>query len=154
CVQQADQLAMERDLREALDRNQLSLVYQPIIELKSGSVVAVEALLRWQHPSLGLLRPRSFIPLAEAVGLIVPIGKWVTASACEQMQTWIDQGLPRLQVAVNLSPRQFDEDDLVRDVEQALIQSGLDPKLLDLEITESLAMDNVDRTRQKIIELN
>ena len=151
--QSPDQLVLEAGLREGFKKQQLRLYFQPIVELESNSVIAVEALVRWQHPSLGLIKPGNFIPLAENVGLIVPIGKWIINNACEQAQAWAAAGLPPLQVAVNLSTRQFIEDSLVSDVEEALGRSGLDPRLLELEITESLAMENVDRTRHKIIEL-
>lgn len=149
-----DQLSLEAELRAAFESGQLKLFYQPIIDLGTGEVVAAETLIRWQHPTLGLLRPRSFIPLAENIGLIVPIGRWVMNEACMQMQEWLESGLPRMQIAVNLSPKQFADENLVADVERALAQSRLDPKLFELEITESLAMENVDRTRNKIVTLS
>ncbi len=135
---------MERELRHALEREQLCLYYQPKVDLLSGEVVGMEALIRWQHPDLGLVSPDQFIHLAEETGLIVPIGEWVLRTACSQTKAW-NEGRDRpLEVAVNLSGRQFDAGNLVDTVESALQAAGLDIGNLELEVTESAAMRDVD----------
>jgi EAL domain-containing protein (putative c-di-GMP-specific phosphodiesterase class I) len=111
----------------------------------NGTVNGVEALLRWTHPDLGNLAPMKFIPLAEETGLIIPIGRWVLKSACAQAMAWQRQGVPALSMAVNLSPRQFQDDHLLRDIDEALRESGLPAQLLQLEITESMVVQNVTR---------
>jgi len=141
-----DRLLLEMDLREALAGRQYFLVYQPIFNLASGAPTGVEALLRWHHPDLGLLQPSRFIPLAEETGLIVPIGKWVLETACAQNMAWQRQGLPAIRIAVNLSPRQFADPNLLHDIRAALEKSGMPAQLLELEITESMVMHNVERT--------
>ena len=133
---------MERDLRGALDEGQFSLVYQPQMDIKSGAMVGVEALLRWNHPERGLISPVEFIPIAEAIGLIVPIGEWVLRQACAQNKAWQEAGLPAFAVAVNLSAVQFRQEDLVATVHDALQQAGLDPAYLHIEITESVFMQD------------
>ena len=144
-TQSIERLTLEASLRGALERNELLLHYQPKQDLRQGGISGVEALLRWQHPDLGLLPPARFIPLAEETGLIVPIGKWVIETACVQNVAWQRQGLPALRVAVNLSPRQFADPGLLRDIDAALGNSGMAPELLELEITESMVMQNVER---------
>jgi diguanylate cyclase (GGDEF)-like protein/PAS domain S-box-containing protein len=136
------QLTLEKDLRHALERNELVLYYQPKADLYSGNITGCEALIRWQHPEHGLVPPAQFIPLAEASGIIVPIGSWVLREACRQAAQWQREGLPPLRVAVNLSPLQFRQPDLVEQVAKELANSGLDPCWLELEVTESLVMDN------------
>lgn len=136
------QMALEKDLRHALERNELVLYYQPKADLYSGHVTGVEALIRWQHPQRGLVPPVQFIPLAEKTGLILPIGAWVLREACRQASQWQQDGLPPLRVAVNLSPVQFRQPDLVEQVERTLAETGLAPCWLELEVTESLVMDN------------
>ena len=111
----------------------------------SGRVTGVEALLRWQHPELGLVGPTQFIPMAEETGLIVPIGKWVLRTACAQSKAWEKQGLPGLSMAVNLSARQFSDEYLLQDILSILEETGMKPTLLELEITESMLMQNVDK---------
>jgi diguanylate cyclase (GGDEF)-like protein len=132
-------------LRRALERDELLLYYQPKRDLIRGGISGVEALLRWRHPDLGLLQPTRFIPLAEETGLIVPIGKWVLKTACAQNMAWQRQGLPPLRIAVNLSPRQFADPSLLHDIRAALERSGMAATLLELEITESMVMQNVER---------
>jgi diguanylate cyclase (GGDEF)-like protein len=144
-TQSVDRLAMEAGLRRALDRDELRLHYQPKLDVATGQIVGVEALLRWEHPELGLLAPMRFIPLAEETGLIIPIGRWVMKTACEQNATWQRQGLPALSMAINVSPRQFSDENLLRDIEEALAVSGMDSKLLQIEITESMVMLNVEK---------
>ena len=136
------QMSLEKDLRHALERNELVLYYQPKADLYSGHITGVEALIRWQHPERGLVPPVQFIPLAEQSGLIVPIGAWVLREACRQASQWQKEGLPPMRVAVNLSPLQFRQADLVEQVASVLAETGLDPYWLELEVTESLVMDN------------
>jgi len=145
-TQSIERLMLETSLRRALERNELLLYYQPKRDLSRGSISGVEALLRWHHPDLGLLQPNRFIPLAEETGLIVPIGKWVLEIACAQNMAWQRQGLPAIRVAVNLSPRQFADPNLLHDIRAALEKSGMPAQLLELEITESMVMQNVEHT--------
>jgi len=141
-------LVLENDLRHAIERHELRLHYQPIVRLETGEVMEVEALLRWQHPTRGLLAPMVFIPLAEETGLIVPIGGWVLKEACRQVASW-QAAFPRnppLTVSVNLSPRQFQQPNLVEQVEQTLHETGLAARSLKLEITEGTIMRDVETT--------
>jgi diguanylate cyclase (GGDEF)-like protein/PAS domain S-box-containing protein len=141
-----EQLTMESRLRRALERGEFLLHYQPQVSLTSGEIVAVEALLRWQHPQLGLIPPAQFIPVAEDTGLIIPIGAWVIRTACQQLRTWRSAGLPALRVAVNLSAHQLIRPELVMgEVEQALTQAQLSADCLELELTESASMNNPKR---------
>jgi len=144
-AQSIERLILETGLRHALDRKELSLPYQPKIDLSTGQITGVEALLRWAHPDLGTLPPMQFIPLAEETGLIVPIGRWVLKEACAQNMLWQREGLQPVSMAVNLSPRQFADDNLLHDVDNALAASGMSPALLQLEVTESMVMQNVPR---------
>ncbi len=141
-------LALETDLRHALDRDELLLHYQPKVDVSTGRVLGVEALLRWQHPKRGLIPPIEFVPVAEDTGLIVPIGAWVLETACRQARAWQQAGVPRLTVAVNLSARQFKHQDLLAVVRDALAATGIDPSQLELEVTESLLMEDTSRTAQ------
>lgn len=146
-------MVMEKHLRRALEQNELFLCYQPKVSLSSGQITSMEALLRWQSPELGLISPSSFIPLAEETGLIESIGEWVLETACWQNRAWQDAGLPAIPVAVNLSAYQFRQKNLVRVVERILRESGLEPRYLELEITESLVMQNLDRVTVILNEL-
>jgi diguanylate cyclase (GGDEF)-like protein/PAS domain S-box-containing protein len=137
-----ERLVLERFLRHALDQDEFRVYYQPKVDLVSGCITGMEALLRWIHPAMGMISPTKFIPLAEETGLIVPIGAWVLKAACAQNKIWSDQGLPPLRVAVNLSARQFAQDDLHATILNVLEETGLAPELLELEITESVTMDN------------
>jgi EAL domain-containing protein (putative c-di-GMP-specific phosphodiesterase class I) len=139
-----ERLSLEYSLRRALERDELLLHYQPKIELATGAIVGVEALIRWQHPEHGLIRPQRFIPIAEETGLIVPIGEWVLRTACRQNRAWQDAGLPPIAVAVNVSTRQFRQESLVKTVARILVESGLNPEHLELELTESMVMYNAD----------
>ena len=135
-----ERLALESSLRHALAKNELVIHYQPVLDLATGHVQAMEALLRWQHPELGLLPPAEFISLAEVTGLIIAFGPWVLRTACAQTREWQEAGHAELGVAVNLSARQFQHPDLVAQVRRALEETKLDPAFLELEITESSAM--------------
>jgi diguanylate cyclase (GGDEF)-like protein/PAS domain S-box-containing protein len=148
-----ERLALENSLRKALAQGELLLYYQPLLDLGTGRVQGVEALLRWRHPERGLVPPSEFIPIAELTGLIVPIGNWTLRTACTQARHWQQAGHPNLTVAVNLSVRQFNQPDLAAQVRRALLESGLPPRSLDLEITESNAMQNAEGTIQTLREL-
>ena len=144
-----DRLALELDLRRAVELGELSLVYQPTFDLARGTVTGVEALLRWDHPSRGRLLPDEFIPTAEDTGVIVEIGRWVLKSACEQAVTWHASGFD-LDLSVNVSARQLDDPGLEANVREALRHSGLDPRFLVLEITETTLMRNSDSTIERL----
>lgn len=135
-------LAIEKNLRLALERNELSLHYQAKVNFKTGAITGVEALLRWQNAELGAVTPTQFIPVAEETGIIVPIGKWVLKKACAQNAAWQKRGLPPVCMAVNLSLRQLLDSNLPRDIDEALRDSGMEPQFLELEITESMIMNN------------
>ncbi len=139
-----ERLSMESNLRRALERDELRLHFQPIVETTSGRIVSAEALLRWQHPDGGIMLPDRFIPLAEETGLIVPIGEWVLDQACKQARRWREQGTATFGVAVNLSARQFRQRTLADMVARALAANQLDPGLLHLELTESMVMQHID----------
>ena len=139
-----ERVSLESNLRRALERNELLLHYQPKLELKTGNIVGVEALLRWQHPEWGLLYPDRFIGLAEETGLIVPIGEWVLRTACAQARAWQDAGLPPITMSVNLSARQFRQEALFKLVARILSETGLQPGHLEMEITESMVMHNAE----------
>ena len=138
-----ERVRIESALRSALERNEFVLHYQPQVDLQSGRIVGMEALIRWQHPEMGMVAPSRFIGVAEETGLIVPIGAWVLRTACHQTKAWQDAGLGPLRVAVNLSARQFSADNLVDDLRQVLAETGLSPACLEIELTESLFMSDV-----------
>lgn len=141
-----NRLKLEGDLRRAMQRRELQLVYQPQVDIATGQIVAAEALLRWRHPQLGDIPPFEFIPLAEETGMIIEIGERVLNEACRQNKAWLDEGVPPIKVAVNLSPVQFIQRELKASVFHALRVSGLPPQQLELEITESILMRNVEET--------
>lgn len=147
-VQIQEQRTIESGLRRALETGGLVLHYQPQIDLKSGEIVGVEALIRWQHPDRGLIAPGLFIPIAEESALIIAMGEWVLRTACQQSRVWQDRGLPQLRIAVNLSGRQFTQSDLPATVEKILQETGLDetPQCLELEVTESMLMEDTEKT--------
>ena len=149
----AERLAMEGKLRHALERGELSLHYQPKLDVRTRQVSGVEALLRWNSPELGSVSPATFIPLAEETGLIVPIGAWVLREACKQAKRWQDSGLPGTRVAVNLSARQFRDPMLGQAIGTAFAESGLDPRLLELEITESMVMQEPEKAAALLQDL-
>ncbi|KPN89889.1 EAL domain-containing protein [Pseudomonas nunensis] len=146
-------LAMQDGLRNALNHNEFLLLYQPQVDLQSGQIIGVEALIRWQHPELGMVSPIKFIPQAEETGLIVPIGDWVIHAACRQNKAWQDAGCPPITMSVNISARQFIERNLIDRVRHALQETGLDPKYLELELTESLIMQDLQQAISKMKEL-
>lgn len=148
-----ERLVLENNLRIAIERNEFFLHYQAKRNLKTGKIAGVEALVRWQHPELGVVPPIQFIPLAEETGLIVLIGRWVLKTACEQNVAWQKQGLPPLCMAVNLSVRQFYDEHLIEDVATALRVSGMQPELLEMEITEGMVMQDAERAIRTLTEI-
>jgi diguanylate cyclase len=138
-------LALENDLRHALEREEFVLHYQPQLDLESGDIVGLEALIRWQHPQRGLISPNEFIPVAEDTGLIIDIGEWSLRQACLQAMHWQRTGYPLLQVAVNFSPRQFRREGVVEAVSRILRETGLNPACLELEITESTILEHAEQ---------
>ena len=144
-VQSIERLTLETALRRALERDQFSLHYQPKVDMLTTQITGVEALLRWEHPDFGMVAPMQFIPLAEETGLIVPIGRWVLKEACAQNMAWQRRGLRPISMAVNLSPRQFADPNLLYDIDEALLASSMSAVLLQLEVTESMVMRNVAR---------
>jgi len=148
-----ERLALENMLRKAISHRELVLFYQPIADMKTKSIVGVEALIRWKHPELGLLSPAHFISVAEMSGLIIPIGDWVLRTACKQTKSWQKRIDPELTVAVNLSARQFQQPNLTEIIGEVLEETGLEAKSLELEITESNAMQNAENTIYTLREL-
>ncbi len=149
----ADWLEVGAELHHALERNEFELHYQPKVDLGSGAITGVEALLRWRSPELGLVPPVKFIPILEETGLILEVGEWVIARACRQWRLWREQGLPPLRIAVNLSPRQFQQRNLAERIRYLIDQPDFQPECLELEITESMVMQNVDRAIAMLEEL-
>jgi EAL domain-containing protein (putative c-di-GMP-specific phosphodiesterase class I) len=140
-----EELRMESKLRQAIVNDELLMHYQPQVDLQSGRVIGMEALIRWQHPVMGLIPPAKFIPLAEETGLIIPLGKWILKAACKQARQWQQSGYPDWKMAVNISPKQFWQADLLETVADILEQTGLAPEFLELEITESAIMLDVEK---------
>ena len=147
-----ERLTLESSLRKAIERNELILLYQPQVSLVTGEIIGAEALVRWLHPSLGLIAPSRFIPLAEETGLIVPLGEWVLRRACRQAAEWEHQGR-NLRLSVNLSARQLSERGLVQTVQSALEETGLNPRCLDLELTESALVAQGEAAVERLTEL-
>ena len=147
-----DRLAIQMDLLEGLEKEQFFLLYQPTFDLQSESVIGVEALIRWRHPTRGVLAPADFIPVAETTGLIVPIGRWVLREACRQAASWHLQG-QHLGMSVNVSARQLDTDELIEDVRQTLSENGLEPATLTLEVTETALMSDPEATSARLRQL-
>lgn len=152
-VHSFERLTLEAQLRRALERDEFVLHYQPIVEAKTGAVVGMEALVRWQQTGGDLVEPAKFIPIAEETGLIVPIGLWVLQKACEQHRKWAELGMARVRVSVNLSPRQFVHRTLVEDIVSALESAGVGGECLELEITETTVMQNAPRTIELLGQL-
>jgi len=145
-VRAVERQSVEESLRRALKREEFRLQYQPKIDLKTGAITGAEALLRWIHPTRGLISPTRFIPVAEECGLILPIGAWVLREACAQARTWLDQGLNFTSVAVNVSAMEFRKDSFLRALFETLSETGLAPKYLELELTESVLMKHAEST--------
>jgi diguanylate cyclase (GGDEF)-like protein/PAS domain S-box-containing protein len=148
-----EKLALENSLRKSLKREEFLLHYQPRINLETGQFISMEALIRWNHPDLGLVSPAEFIPLAEITGLIIPIGEWVLRTACAQNKAWQDAGFPPMRVAVNISAKQFHLDNLVKTISGVLKETGLKPEFLELEITENSIMQDTELTVSLLHEL-
>jgi len=148
-----ERLALENNLRWALERREFVVHYQPQVDLRTGQIIGMEALIRWKHPELGLISPRRIIPLAEETDLIVPISEWVLYTACSQNKAWQKAGLPPVRMAVNLSARHFKHKDFLKTIAYTLRETGLDPGYLDLELTEGVLMENVEATATTLLEL-
>ncbi|UOQ44504.1 EAL domain-containing protein [Halobacillus salinarum] len=148
-----ESLQLENDLFKALDQEEFVLYYQPKVNTQTNDITGVEALIRWNHPKRGLLAPSEFIPLAEETGLILAIGEWVIKQACLQMRKWHDQGYTWLEVSVNLSPQQFNEENLPYKIEKIIAETELPPQFLELELTENLIIHNTDKTLATIQQL-
>lgn len=147
------QFELEWDMRKALDRNEFVVYYQPQVNIHTGIIIGMEALIRWNHPKLGMIPPGQFIPLAEKTGMIVQIGEWVLRTACSQNKQWQLRGYPPIPVAVNLSLRQFQQPNLIGSIYQILKETELDPQYLELEITETMAMNNEEKIIKKLNEI-
>jgi predicted signal transduction protein with EAL and GGDEF domain len=147
-----ERLVMTSSLRLALERNEFVLHYQPVVDLATGEFNAMEALVRWRHPELGMVPPVRFIPLAEDSGLIIPIGEWVLKTACAQMKAWQTDGIAPRRMAVNLSARQFKQKDLTQRIVAILDETGLAPQCLELELTESMVMQDPAEA-EKVLDL-
>jgi diguanylate cyclase (GGDEF)-like protein len=152
-AQGVERSTLENGLRLALDKKELFLVYQPQIEIATGRIIGLEALLRWQHPTLGLVPPDKFIRIAENCGLIVPIGEWVLRTACSQVRKWQDEGLPAVSIAINVSAVQFRQEDFCELIRRVLHETSLAPQYLELELTEGLLLANADVTFSVLQEL-
>ena len=148
-----DRLMLESELRQALDAGDLVLYYQPQVSTVTGDIIGAEALIRWPHAEQGMIAPARFIPLAEETGLIVPLGEWILRAACRQSRLWQEQGLPPLRIAVNISARQFRQRDFVATLQEILMDTGLPAHLLELELTESMVMQNPDEVVRLLQEL-
>lgn len=141
-----ERLAMENSLRRALERNEFELFYQPQLNIETGNIVGMEALMRWNHPDMGMVSPIEFIPLAEESGMIVLMGEWGLRAACEQNKAWQEAGFPPLTMSVNISSLQFKQQNLTTVVAKILNDTRLDPRYLDLELTEGTVMQNAEDT--------
>ncbi len=148
-----ESLSLQNYLRHAIEHNELCLNFQPEVETRTGRVIGAEVLLRWKHPERGVIMPSEFIPLAEETGLVVDIGEWTLRAACTQCKTWSNAGLAKLPMAVNISARQFHQQDLPGLVKRVLAEAGIDPPLLELEITEGAAMQDAEHTRAILKQL-
>jgi diguanylate cyclase (GGDEF)-like protein len=152
-AQLQERLALENELRGALERGEMVVYYQPIIDLQTRQITAMEALLRWQHPTRGLVSPLKFIPIAEHNGLIIPIGEWVLRTACAQNRAWQLAGLPPIRMSVNLSARQFEQLNLVELVKEILEKTGLETSYLELEVTESSLISDIEHSVKTLKQL-
>lgn len=148
-----EQLVLENDLHQALKNQEFRLVYQPQINVETNKIFSLESLIRWEHPTRGLIPPTKFVPIAEKTGLIVPMGEWILGTACQQLKQWHEQGLDHLGIAVNLSARQFYQDNLVEMIASILEEFQLKPTYLELEITESMTMMNMGHSLEILQQL-
>jgi len=148
-----EKVVMEGEVRRGLQENQFLLYYQPQVNVVTGQLVGAEALIRWNHPERGLVSPAKFIPIAEEAGLIIAIGEWVLYEACYQAKRWLDKGFPPIRVGVNISPLHFHQPQFTQTVRQVLAETGLAPRFLDIEITETATMERVEAAKEKLTEL-
>jgi EAL domain-containing protein (putative c-di-GMP-specific phosphodiesterase class I) len=148
-----ERMTMENELRHAMERNEFVLHYQPKVDMKTGRILSMEALLRWEHPSRGTVPPDEFIPFLEETGMITPVGEWVLRTACAQNKEWQNDGFGLMRVAVNLSARQFQQNDIVKYVSDVLRETGLDANFLELEVTESMLMKNPESAIKALQEI-
>lgn len=146
-------IQLEHDLHIAIQKQELFLQYQPIVDLKTNKIMTMEALIRWQHPTLGLVPPDTLIPIAESSGTIFPIGLWVLKTACNQLKAWHDSNLPKIKIAINISECQIKQEDIVPIIKQTLEETKLDPKYVELEITEKVFLSNGNIILEKLFEL-
>jgi EAL domain-containing protein (putative c-di-GMP-specific phosphodiesterase class I) len=153
-IRTLERILLENRLRQAIERGELMVYYQPQMNIRTREIVGAEALVRWQQPELGLLTPVQFIPLAEEIGLIVQIDQWVLRTACAQLKAWQEAGYPLLYVTVNLSARQFQQPNLAETISEVLDETNLNPESLGVEITETLAMQDTELTYRNLNELN
>ncbi|MGA1475202.1 MAG: putative bifunctional diguanylate cyclase/phosphodiesterase, partial [Prochlorothrix sp.] len=149
-LNQASRPALESDLRQAIEKEEFVLHYQPQVSLETGEVVGVEALIRWQHPRMGLIAPSQFIGRAEELGMLKPLSTWVLEKACRQYQHWCDQGWPPLRIAINISPSQFDSPNFSQELEEIVQQTGIPSQFLELEITEETTARDLHRTVERL----
>jgi len=147
-------LKLENQLRFAIERNEFLLLYQPKVHVASGKITGMEALIRWDHPELGVVSPVEFIPIAEYTGLITVIGEWVLRTACERVRSWLDEGFDNFRMAVNLSPQQFRQENILQRIESIVKEVGIDPRYLEVEITEGAIMDDVEAAVATMQRLN
>jgi len=146
----ADRIQLEQELKYALNNNELELYYQPIIRLKNRQVVMLEALLRWNHPEKGLIRPDQFIDIAEQCGLIIPMGKWVLEQACSTIVSALEQGEPCVPIAINISAKQLTNSEFAKETQQVLERYEVDPAMIEMEITESTIMENMEESLKQL----
>ncbi|MGB5339084.1 MAG: EAL domain-containing protein, partial [Gammaproteobacteria bacterium] len=149
-----ENMKLESDLRRAVEDEQFELYYQPKVDLVSGKITGMEALLRWHHPEVGMIPPDEFIPITEATGLITVIGKWVIRTACNQIRAWDDAGYKDITISINLSAVQFRQDDLLQQISEILDETGVAPHRLELEITENTIMDDIESATTTLRELH
>jgi diguanylate cyclase len=145
-----EELKLESELHHAFERQEFELYYQPKLDLRTNLIIGSEALLRWNHPTMGRIEANKFVPLAEDIGLIKPIGEWVLTTACYQMRTWLDAGLKNHKISVNLSGAQFKQSDLFHQIAQILFKTSLEPKFLELELTETILVENIRTNIQRL----
>lgn len=142
-----ERIVLENNLRLALEKNEIQLYYQPQVDIHTHKIIAMEALVRWQHPEFGLIGPKDFIPLAEDIGFIIPLGEWVLYTACQQNKVWQDYGFPPIRISVNFSAVQFEQADFENMIINVLKETGMDPNYLEVEITESVLMRDIEYTK-------